>query len=77
MKLGLIGGGYWGKNLIRDFRNVENEISQCNIAFGGSSVNSTIIESSIDKLDSSKIISQDQLKKKKKNNPKINSFITK
>ena len=21
MKLGLIGGGYWGKNLIRDFNN--------------------------------------------------------
>tara|TARA_B100001250_G_scaffold414482_1_gene453157 strand:- start:13915 stop:15222 length:1308 start_codon:yes stop_codon:yes gene_type:complete len=65
------------KNLIRDFRNVENEISQCNIAFGGSSVNSTIIESSIDKLDSSKIISQDQLNLLTKNNPKINSFITK
>lgn len=65
------------KNLIRDFRNVDNEISQCNIAFGGTSVSSTIIESSIDNLDSSNIITQDQLNLLSKNNPKINSFITK
>lgn len=65
------------KNLIRDFRNVDNEISQCNISFGGSCVSSTIIESSIDNLDSSQIITQDQLNLLTKNNPKINSFITK
>ncbi len=49
------------KNLVRDFRNVDKEITKCNIAFGGSSVNSTIIESSIDNLDSGQIITQDQL----------------
>ncbi len=65
------------KNLIRDFRNVDNDIYQCNVAFGGSSVTSTIIESSIDNLDSSQIITQDQLNLLSKNNPKINSFITK
>jgi cell division protein FtsA len=65
------------KNLIRDFRNVDNEISQCNISFGGSCVSSTIIESSIDNLDSSQIITQDQLNLLTKNNPKINSFISK
>ena len=64
------------KNLIRDFRNVDNDIYQCNVAFGGSSVTSTIIESSIDNLDSSQIITQDQLNLLSKNNPKINSFIT-
>ena len=65
------------KNLIRDFRNVDKDIYQCNVAFGGSSVTSTIIESSIDNLDSSQIITQDQLNLLSKNNPKINSFITK
>jgi len=65
------------KNLVRDFRNVDKEITKCNIAFGGSSVNSTIIESSIDNLDSGQIITQDQLSLLTKNNPKINSFISK
>ncbi|MEC7837866.1 MAG: cell division protein FtsA [Chloroflexota bacterium] len=64
-------------NLVRDFRNVDTEITKCNIAFGGTSVNSSIIESSIDKIDSGEIITQEQLNLLSKNNPKINSFITK
>lgn len=64
-------------NLVRDFRNVDKEIAECNIAFGGTSVNSSIIESSIDKIDSGEIITQEQLNLLSKNNPKINSFITK
>ena len=64
-------------NLVRDFRNVDKEITTCNIGFGGSSVNSAIIESSIDNIDSSEIITQEQLNLLSKNNPKINSFITK
>ena len=64
-------------NLVRDFRNVDKEIATCNIGFGGSSVNSAIIESSIDNIDSSEIITQEQLNLLSKNNPKINSFITK
>jgi len=65
------------KNLVRDFRNVDTDTIKCNISFGGSSVNSTIIGSSIDNLDSNEIITQDQIDLLSKNNPKINSFITK
>ena len=48
-------------NLVRDFKNVDNEILSCNISFGGSSVNSAIIDSSLENMDSSEIITQDQL----------------
>ncbi len=64
-------------NLVRDFKNVEGEIVSCNISFGGSSVNSAIIDSSLENMDSSEIITQDQLNLLTKNNPKINSFISK
>ncbi len=60
------------KNLVRDFRNVDTDTIKCNISFGGSSVNSTIIGSSIDNLDSNEIITQDQIDLLSKNNPKNN-----
>ena len=64
-------------NLVRDFKNVDNEIVSCNISFGGSAVNSAIIDSSLENMDSSEIITQDQLNLLTKNNPKINTFISK
>ena len=65
------------KNLIRDFNDVDKEIIDCNISFGGTNVSSVIIESSIENIDKNSIISQDQLNLLSKNNPKINSFTTK
>ena len=65
------------KNLIRDYKNVENEIIDCNLSFSGTNVSSVIIESSLENLDSSKIITQEQLNLLTKNNPKINSFSSK
>ena len=64
-------------NLVRDFKNVDNEIVMCNISFGGSVVNSTIIDSSLENIDSTDIITQDQINLLTKNNPKINSFLSK
>ena len=64
------------KNLIRDYKNVENEIIDCNLSFSGTNVSSVIIESSLENLDSSKIITQEQLNLLTKNNPKITSFST-
>ena len=64
-------------NLVRDFKNVDKEIVSCNISFGGSVVNSAIIDSSIENMDSSEIITQDQINLLTKNNPKINSFLSK
>ena len=64
-------------NLVRDFKNVDNEIVMCNISCGGSVVNSTIIDSSLENIDSTDIITQDQLNLLTKNNPKINSFLSK
>ncbi len=64
-------------NLVRDFKNVDNEIVMCNISFGGSAVNSTIIDSSLENIDSTDIITQDQINLLTKNNPKINSFLSK
>ncbi len=65
------------KNLIRDFNDVDKEIIDCNISFGGTNVSSVIIESSLENIDTNSIISQDQLNLLTKNNPKINSFISK
>tara|TARA_B110000438_G_scaffold76457_1_gene76634 strand:+ start:2400 stop:3686 length:1287 start_codon:yes stop_codon:yes gene_type:complete len=65
------------KNIIRDYKNVNSEIIDCNISFGGTNVSSTIIESSIENDDSSKIINQEQIDLLSKNNPKINSFSNK
>ena len=31
IKLGLIGGGYWGKNLIREFNNTKSLHTICDI----------------------------------------------
>ncbi len=64
-------------NLVRDFKNVDNEIVMCNISFGGSVVNSTIIDSTLENIDSTDIITQDQINLLTKNNPKINSFLSK
>ena len=41
------------KNLIRDFNDVDKEIIDCNISFGGTNVSSVIIESSIENIDNS------------------------
>jgi cell division protein FtsA len=65
------------KNIIRDYKNVNKEIVKCNISFGGTNVNSTIIESSLENDDSSKIINQEKIDLLSKNNPKINSFLNK
>ena len=65
------------KNLIRDFNDVDKEIIDCNISFGGTNVSSVIIESSLENIDTNSIISQDQLNLLTKNNPKINSFTSK
>tara|TARA_B110000263_G_scaffold1759_1_gene1426 strand:+ start:2391 stop:3662 length:1272 start_codon:yes stop_codon:yes gene_type:complete len=65
------------KNIIRDYKNVNKEIVTCNISFGGTNVNSTIIESSLENDDSSKIINQEKIDLLSKNNPKINSFLNK
>ena len=65
------------KNIIRDFKKINNEIIKCNLSFGGTKVNSTIIESSLENVDSSKIINQEQINLLTKNNPKINSFTNK
>jgi len=65
------------QNIVRDYKNVNNEIIKCNLSFGGTNVNSTIIESSLENIDSSKIINQEQINLLTKNNPKINSFISK
>ena len=65
------------KNIIRDYKNVNKEIVKCNISFGGTNVNSTIIESSLENDDSSNIINQEKIDLLSKNNPKINSFLNK
>ena len=56
---------------------MDNEIVMCNISFGGSVVNSAIIDSSLENIDSTDIITQDQINLLTKNNPKINSFLSK
>ena len=65
------------KNIIRDYKNVNNEIVECNISLGGTNVSSTIIESSLENDDSTEIINQEQIDLLSKNNPKINSFTDK
>ena len=64
------------KNLVRDFKNIDNEIDYCNIGFGGSSNNSVIIQSSMETDKDDEIIKQEQISLLTKNNPKINSFTT-
>ena len=65
------------KNIIRDYKSVNNEIVECNISLGGTNVSSTIIESSLENNDSTDIINQEQIDLLSKNNPKINSFTDK